>query len=147
MLKPFLILVLIAFVTVVQEQTVEREDPELSVVKFSWAIEKQKSSAIRGRGPIGTPISNGRDLGSRKTDMRVLEQKALIHPSKPLGPVISSAWNSRTLVQKSSEAWPGNINPRPGLKITRPNNTSAHWKSNLKKKNYSRYGLHLLPSK
>ena len=87
MLKSILILVLIAFMTaVLQEQTVEREDPDLSVVKFSWAKEKQKSSAIRGRGPISAPITDARDLGSRKTDMRVLEQRAAKSTTEAPGP-------------------------------------------------------------
>ena len=78
MLKPVLILVLIAFLTFVQEQTVDREEPDLSVVKFSWAKEKQKSSAIRGRGPIGTPITDNRDHNSRRIDMRNMEKKAAV---------------------------------------------------------------------
>jgi hypothetical protein len=87
MLKPVLIVVvLLTVLPSLQQQTVERADPDLAVVKFSWAKEKQKSSVIRGRGPIGTPISNASDLGSRKTDMRVMEQKAAISAIESPGP-------------------------------------------------------------
>ena len=84
MSKTILILVAIAFFPAIQQQTVEGEEPDLSVVKFSWAKEKQKSSAIRGRGPIATPIpSEGRDLGSRRTDIRNMEKKAAVSGVEP----------------------------------------------------------------
>lgn len=82
MLKPLLLLVVLAFALPLPQQTVEREDPDLLVVKFSWAIEKQKVSVIRGAqnpgGPIATPISNDRDLLSRRIDMRNVENKAAV---------------------------------------------------------------------
>jgi hypothetical protein len=86
MLKTLLILVAITFFTAVQQQTVEREEPDLAVVKFSWAKEKQKTSAIRGRGPIGTPISDDRDLTSRRVDMRNMEKKAAVSAVESSGP-------------------------------------------------------------
>ena len=68
------------FLGVQQQQTVEREGPELVVLKFSWARQQQGSSMIRGaqnpRGSITTPITDDRDLGSRRADMRVMEKKA-----------------------------------------------------------------------
>jgi len=80
MLKPLLILVLLAFALPLQQQTVEREDPDLLVVKFSWAKEKQKISVIRGAqnpgGPITTPIPDARDHDSRINDIRSMENKA-----------------------------------------------------------------------
>jgi len=80
MLKPLLLLVLIGFVPLLQQQTVEREDPDLQVVKFSWAKEKQKISVIRGAqnpgGPIATPIADARDHQSRIGDIRTMERKA-----------------------------------------------------------------------
>jgi hypothetical protein len=80
MFRPLLLLVLLAFTLYLQQQTVEREDPDLLVVKFSWAKEKQKVSVIRGAqnpgGPIVTPIPDARDHDSRIGDMRSMENKA-----------------------------------------------------------------------
>ncbi|HET9712535.1 MAG TPA: hypothetical protein VFP64_11655, partial [Pyrinomonadaceae bacterium] len=80
MSKPILILVLIAFALTLQQQTVEREQPDLLVVKFSWAKEKPKISVIRGAqnpgGPITTPIADARDHNSRIGDLRTMEKKA-----------------------------------------------------------------------
>jgi len=81
MSKPILVLVLIAFALTLQEQTVDREEPDLSVVKFSWAKEKQKISVIRGAqnpgGPITTPIPSGAsDHNSRIGDLRSMQKKA-----------------------------------------------------------------------
>lgn len=82
MFKPILILVLLAFTPTLRQQTVEREDPELSVVKFSWEKEKQKVSVIRGAqnpgGPIATPIPDARDHQSRIGDIRTMEKKAAV---------------------------------------------------------------------
>lgn len=84
MLKSILILIAIALFTAVQQQTVEREEPDLLVVKFSWAKEKQKTAVIRGRGPIATPIpSENRDLGSRRSDIRNMEKKAAVSAAEP----------------------------------------------------------------
>jgi hypothetical protein len=60
---------------------VGREEPDLLVVKFSWARERQNSRLIRGAnnpgGPITTPIpSDNQDLGSRRAEIRTLEKKA-----------------------------------------------------------------------
>ena len=77
-LKPLLLLLLIAFLLTLQH--VDPEQPDLMVVKFSWASEKQNSRMIRGAqnpgGPIATPIPDNRDLGSRRTDLRIMEKKA-----------------------------------------------------------------------
>lgn len=81
MSKSILVLVLLAFAWTLQQQTVDREEPDLSVVKFSWARDKQKVSVIRGAqnpgGPITTPIpSNASDHDSRIGDLRTMEKKA-----------------------------------------------------------------------
>src|SRR6185369_15613297 len=87
--KPVLLLVLIVcFVTL---QQVEREAPDLRVVKCSWGKERpQKSSMIKGAqnpgGPITTPITDNRDLGSRRTDLRTMEKKAAVSAETPAGP-------------------------------------------------------------
>jgi hypothetical protein len=79
MSKPIFVLVLLAFVLTLQQQTVDREEPDLLVVKFSWAKEKQKVSVIRGAqnpgGPIVTPIPDARDHDSRINDIRSMENK------------------------------------------------------------------------
>jgi hypothetical protein len=80
--KPVL-LVLIAFFPPLQQQTVEGEEPDLSVVKFSWAKERQQTRLIRGAqnpgGPITTPIpSGGADQSSRRVDLRNMEKKAAV---------------------------------------------------------------------
>jgi hypothetical protein len=86
-LKLFLLLVLIAFFPL--QQQVEGEEPELLVVKFSWAREKQTTHMIRGAqnpgGPITTPIpSDNRDLTSRRVDLRTMEKKAEVTAEKPV---------------------------------------------------------------
>lgn len=78
-MKPLLLLVLIALFPTLQEQ--EREEPDLQVVKFSWVKEKSPSSSvIRGAqnpgGPITSTVSDGRDLGSRKAEIRTIDKKA-----------------------------------------------------------------------
>ena len=87
-MKPILLLVLIAFFPTLQQRIVEREDPDLLVVKFSWAKEKQNSRMIRGAqnpgGPITTPIADDRDLGSRRTDLRTMEKKAVVSAQNPV---------------------------------------------------------------
>jgi len=75
--KPLLLLVL--FVSIPVQQQVEREESDLVVVKFSWTKEKPKSSpVIRGAqnpgGPVNNPIMDGRDLGSRKADLRTMQK-------------------------------------------------------------------------
>jgi hypothetical protein len=87
--KPVLLLVLI--VCFVNLQQVEREAPDLRVVKFSWGKEQpQKSRMIKGAqnpgGPITTPIADNRDLGSRRTDLRTMEKKAAVSAQTPAGP-------------------------------------------------------------
>jgi hypothetical protein len=81
MSKSILFLILLVFALTLQQQTVDREEPDLSVVKFSWAKEKQKISVIRGAqnpgGPITTPIPSGAsDHNSRIGDLRSMEKKA-----------------------------------------------------------------------
>lgn len=84
-MKPLLILVLLGFFPLLQE--VERES-DLVVVKFSWAREKQESRMIRGvqnpGGPVNNPISDGRDLGSRKADLRTMDRRAAGSAEKPV---------------------------------------------------------------
>jgi len=80
MSKAILVLVLLAF-AVPSQQTVDRADPDVLVLKFSWAKEKQKVSVIRGAqnpgGPITTPIPSGAsDHNSRIGDLRSMEKKA-----------------------------------------------------------------------
>ena len=88
-MKPILLLVLIAFSPTLQQRIVEREDPELLVVKFSWAKGRQNSGLIRGAqnpgGPLTTPISNDRDLASRRADMRNMERKAAASSAETRG--------------------------------------------------------------
>lgn len=86
-MNPFLLLILITFFPTPQQ--VETEEPELLVVKFSWAKEKQNSRMIRGAqnpgGSITTPIpSDNRDLGSRRVDLRSMEKKAVVTAEKPV---------------------------------------------------------------
>lgn len=85
-MKPILLLLLIVFFPNLQQ--VEREEPDLLVVKFSWEKEKQNSRMIRGAqnpgGPITTPMSNDRDLSSRRTDLRTMEKKAAVSAQKPV---------------------------------------------------------------
>jgi hypothetical protein len=79
-LKPILLLVLIAVSPPLQQQVPERKEPDLLVVKFSWAKQRQNSGLIRGAqrpgGPIATPQTDDRDMGSRKTILRSSEKKA-----------------------------------------------------------------------
>lgn len=84
-----LLLLVLTFFPVLQPQTGERETPDLIVVKFSWAKDKPKSSMIRGaqnpRGSINTPITDDRDLPSRRVDMQVMEKKAVGSSTPPGG--------------------------------------------------------------
>ena len=84
-MKPLLILVLIVFFPT--QQQVEREEPDLQVVKFSWAKEEQKVRMIRGAqnpgGPVTTPMGDGQDLGSRKIQIRSIEKNRGGVPDKP----------------------------------------------------------------
>jgi hypothetical protein len=69
---------------------VERENPDLLVVKFSWAKERQKSTLIRGAsnpgGPITTPMStNNQDLGSRRAELRNVDRAAAATSAETLG--------------------------------------------------------------
>jgi hypothetical protein len=76
--KALLVLVLIASFSTLQQ--VDRAESDLQVIKFSWAKEKQNSRMIRGAqhpgGPITTPVPDGRDLGSRRVDLRTMEKQA-----------------------------------------------------------------------
>ena len=85
-MKTFLLLLLIVFFPTLQQ--VEREESDLQVVKFGWAKEKQNSSMIRGAqhpgGPITTPVPDGRDLGSRRVDLRTMEKQAAVTAEKPV---------------------------------------------------------------
>lgn len=77
-MKSLYLLVLILFPTL-QQQTVE---PDLTVVQFGWAIDKPKSSMIRGAqnpgGSVTTPPTDGRDLGSRKAGLRTMDKKPAV---------------------------------------------------------------------
>lgn len=78
-MKPFLLLFLFAFFPIPQQ--VDRQEPDLLVIKFGLVKEKQNSSMIRGAqnpgGPITTPmVAEDRDLGSRKIDLRNIDNKA-----------------------------------------------------------------------
>jgi len=89
-LKIIILLIAIAFAPTLQQQTGAGEDPDLKVVKFSWAKDVQKTRLIRGAqnpgGPITTPIPSGAsDLESRKTDMHVMEAKAAVS-AETVGP-------------------------------------------------------------
>ena len=87
-MKTLWLLTLIAFSLTLQQQTVEREIADLTVIKFSWAKDLPKSSMIRGaqnpKGSISTPITNDRDLGSRRADLHTMEKKAA-GSAQPLG--------------------------------------------------------------
>lgn len=88
MKTPSLILLLLVFT--LPPQTVEPENSDLTVVKFSWAKDKPKSSSmIRGAqnptGSISTPITGDRDLASRRADMQVMEKKAVRSSAAPGG--------------------------------------------------------------
>jgi hypothetical protein len=77
--KPLLLLVLIVFSLTPSQQTVERENPDLLVVKFSWARERQKTSIIGGKGSAGAisaPTVNNRDPATRRADIKNLERRA-----------------------------------------------------------------------
>jgi hypothetical protein len=84
LLKSLLLLVLLVSLPIFQQ--VEREQPDLEVVKFSWAKEKQPSSPmIKGTpgGPVTNSVSGGQDLGSRKAGLRTSEKKAKSQDEKP----------------------------------------------------------------
>src|SRR5688572_9983621 len=85
-MKPLLLLVLIAFFPALQQA--EPEEPDLQVVKFDWVKEKeQHSSMIRDAhnpgGPVTSNVSDGRDLGSRKAEIRTIDKKAARAAEKP----------------------------------------------------------------
>jgi len=77
-MKPVLLLVLIAFSSLLQQQT-DNKEPDLSVLRFTWAKERQ-SSMIKGAknpgGNITPPLTDDRDFGQRRVDMRTTEKKA-----------------------------------------------------------------------
>ena len=89
-MKLILFFVLIGLCPALLHQTVEGDDADLKVVKFSWAKDVQKTRMIRGAqnpgGPITTPIPSGAsDLESRKTDMHEMEAKAAVS-AETIGP-------------------------------------------------------------
>ena len=76
-MKSLLLIALLISLPILQQ--VEREKPELDVVKFSWGKEKQpRSRMIRGTPgpPVTTSVSGGQDLGSRKVELRTAEKRA-----------------------------------------------------------------------
>jgi hypothetical protein len=79
-MKPILLLILIAFCQSQQEPTQERKDPDLSVVRFGWARHRPNSNLIKGAqhpgGNITPPLTEDRDLGNRKIDLRNTDKKA-----------------------------------------------------------------------
>lgn len=66
----------------------ERDKPDLLVVKFTWAKEQQNSRVIRGaqdpKGSITTPITDNRDLTSRRADLRTMEKNAAKSAEQPV---------------------------------------------------------------
>lgn len=79
-MKLLYFIVLIAFApTLQQQQIAEGETADLTVVQFSWTIDKPRSSMIRGAqnpgGSVSTPPMDGRDLGSRKAGLRTMDKK------------------------------------------------------------------------
>ena len=85
-MTPILLLILAAFLTL---QQVEREEPDLQVVKFTWTKEKQpRSSMIRGAqnpgGTVSSAPTDGRDLGSRKAAIRTIDKKPTESEAKPV---------------------------------------------------------------
>ena len=84
-MKPILLLILGSFLLL---QQVEREEPDLQVVKFTWAKEKQpRTSMIRGAqnpgGTVSSAPTDGRDLGSRKAAIRTIDKKPTESNEKP----------------------------------------------------------------
>ena len=84
-MTPILLLVFALFLTL---QQIEREEPDLQVVKFTWAKEKQpRSSMIRGTqspgGTVSSAPTDGRDLGSRKAAIRTIDKKPTESEEKP----------------------------------------------------------------
>ena len=77
-MKSILLLPLIALVPFYQQQTGSK-DPDVSVVRFTWAKERQ-SGMIKGAqhpgGNITPPLTDDRDFGQRRVDMRTVEKKA-----------------------------------------------------------------------
>jgi hypothetical protein len=70
-------------------QQVERDEPDLLVVKFTLATERQPTSRmIRGPqnpgGPVVNAVNDGRDLGSRKAALRTVQKTgAAVAADKP----------------------------------------------------------------
>ena len=79
-MKPILLLVLIACFPLLQQQKEQSKDPDVSVVRFTWAKEGQPSRMIRGAqnpgGPITTPQTEDRDYSTRRVEMRTLPNRA-----------------------------------------------------------------------
>ena len=78
-MKPILLLALIAFSSLLQQQTEQNKEPDLSVLRFTWAKERQSSmikGAQRPGGNITPPLTDDRDFGQRRVDMRTIEKKA-----------------------------------------------------------------------
>ena len=88
-MKPVLLLALIVFASFLQQRSVERKEPDVTVLRFTWAKERQ-SNLIRGAqnpgGPIVTPsAAENRDLASRRVDMHTNETKAMITAASKSG--------------------------------------------------------------
>ena len=83
-MKTLLLFVLLA--SFLAQQQVEGEQPDLSVVKFTWAAEKQNSSMIRGTpgGPVTNQVNGGSDLGSWKAELRTVSKTANTADEKPM---------------------------------------------------------------
>jgi hypothetical protein len=85
-MKSILLVVIVFFPSLHQ---IEREQPDLVVVKFTWGKEKQNTRMIRGDakgsgGVTSTPMTNNRDLRSRGTDLRTVEKTAAKSAEKPV---------------------------------------------------------------
>jgi hypothetical protein len=78
-MKPILLLVLLTFSLLPQQQQPEKKEPDVSVVRFTWAKENQSGmikGAQRPGGNITPPLTDDRDFGQRRVDMRTIEKKA-----------------------------------------------------------------------
>ncbi len=110
-MKSILLLVLITFSPLLQQQKVENKDPDVSVVRFTWAKGQQPSRMIRGAqnpgGPITTPqTAEDRDYSTRRVEMRTIDKKAASHrlDSPTAGTLTICALSLRTPVRISSGA-------------------------------------------
>lgn len=88
-MKSLLLLLPIAFFFPLQQQKEQSKDPDVSVVRFTWAKANQPSRLIRGAqspgGPITTPQTDDRDYSSRRVNMRTMDNRAKRTAGLPSG--------------------------------------------------------------